>query len=347
VVLGLLALAGVAFAGRLSRRLAGLTTAAQAFGRGELGFRLPVAGADEVAMLSGAFNAMGEELARARDKLTTWNDELKARVDAATAELRAAQAQLLEAQKLAAIGQLGAGVAHEINNPLTGILGNAQLLMLDHAEGDPDFEVLRSIEESAKRCRDITQNLLRFSQSQGQAQLRPVELNAVVRGALALEGPRCAEAQVTLEAQLAPGPLEVLGDADQLAQVLAQLCTNARTAVAGRPERRITVSTGADAGRVTLTVADTGKGIAPEHLGRIFEPFFTTKDVWSNIGLGLSVAYRVATEHQGRLEVSSELGKGARFTLSLPAHDPSLRPTPRGGEASPQSAGGRGTGVVH
>ncbi|HEY0095464.1 MAG TPA: histidine kinase dimerization/phospho-acceptor domain-containing protein, partial [Archangium sp.] len=177
---------GAFYTRRLNRRLSEVVAGAEAFGRGELDKRVQVQGDDELSDLASTFNRMGSELEAARARMLRWNDDLKARVDEATAELRAAQAQLLEAQKLAAVGQLGAGVAHEINNPLAGILGNTQLLMLERDDKDPDFESLRKIEQSAKRCKEITQNLLRFSQQRAAPELRPMDLNAVVRDALSL-----------------------------------------------------------------------------------------------------------------------------------------------------------------
>src|SRR4029077_1482344 len=175
-------------------------------------------GGDELKELADTFNRMGSELEAARGRLLKWDDDLKAKGGAATADLRAAQGQLIEAQKLAAIGQLGAGVAHEINKPLCGILGNAQLLMLEKESDSEDFELLKKIEESAKRCRDITQNLLRFSQSAGRAERRHTDLNALVRGTLALEKPRFVEAKIDVGEVLAPGNAMTWGDPEQLAQ---------------------------------------------------------------------------------------------------------------------------------
>jgi signal transduction histidine kinase len=311
--------AGFLFTRRVTKRLSAVVEGAEAFARGELETRIELGGADELTELSQTFNRMGEELHGARARLLRWNDDLKQRVDEATAELRAAQAQLVEAQKLAAVGQLGAGVAHEINNPLAGILGHTQLLLLDREPTDGDFEALRKIELSAKRCKEITQNLLRFSQQREKAELRPIDLNAVARDALALTEHQLQGEGISLELSLADAPLRVSGDPGHLAQVVLALIGNARTAMAKAPRKalRLTSRTAPD-GRAELTVEDTGKGIAPEHLPRIFEPFFTTKDVWSNVGLGLSVAYRVVSEHEGRLEVATEVGKGSRFTLSLP-----------------------------
>ena len=314
ILLGL----GALFTRRLNRRLEEVVQGAEAYGRGELSRRVKVEGQDELSELATTFNRMGEELESARARMLRWNDELRMRVDEATHELRGAQAQLLEAQKLAAVGQLGAGVAHEINNPLAGILGNVQLLMLDRGSADPDLETLRKIEHSAKRCKEITQNLLRFSQQRERPDMRPVDLNAVVRDALSLTEHQILSDGVTLATQLTPGLSRVRADPGHLSQVVLALLSNARTAMMKSPTRRLTLRTGQRDGRAFLEVEDTGKGISPDIRPRIFEPFFTTKDVWSNVGLGLSVAWRVVTEAGGTLSVRSEVGQGACFTVELP-----------------------------
>ncbi len=317
--LGVLLLIGFAFTRRLNRRIAAAAAGAEAFGRGELNHRIPVSGADELTELSETFNRLGAELEGARGRLLRWNDELKARVEEATAELKAAQVQLLETQKLAAIGQLGAGVAHEINNPLAGILGHTQLLMLERSEADPDFDALRKIEQSAKRCKEITQNLLRFSQQRDRPELRPTDLNAIVRDALSLNLNQMKGEGISVELALSPGVLLVKGDPGHLSQVILALLSNARTALMQRPLKQISLVTRREGELAVVEVRDTGKGIQPAHLPRIFEPFFTTKDIWSNVGLGLSVAYRVMTEHQGKIDVATEVGKGSVFSLRLPA----------------------------
>jgi C4-dicarboxylate-specific signal transduction histidine kinase len=322
VLLGL----GAAFTRRLSRRIGQVVQGAEAFSGGDLSWRIPVSGSDELAHLADAFNRMGSELEAARTRLLRWNDELRQKVEEATAELRAAQAQLVEAQKLAAIGQLGAGVAHEINNPLAGILGNAQLLMLERSEQDPDFETLRKIEQSAKRCKEITQNLLRFSQQRDRPELRPVNLNTVVRDALALTENQIQAESIELRSQLVAGRIAVNADPGHLSQVILSIVSNARTAMMQTERKELSVRTSVEGGEAVVAVEDTGKGIKPEHLPRIFEPFFTTKDVWSNVGLGLSVAYRVMSEHGGRIEVKSELGRGTAVMLHLPLHQAEKAP---------------------
>ena len=218
--------------------------------------------------------------------------------------------------------QLGAGVAHELNNPLTGILGYSQLL-LDSAPGAAaDREVLAMIEAAARRCRDITHNLLRFSEQRAEPSLQDLDASRVVRDALDLAGGQLAHAGVALEVDLPdPGP-RVRADPGQLAQVVFNLLANARTACEGRTGAGVKVSVGGAGGEVTVRVEDQGKGIRPEHLPRIFEPFFTTKERWGDVGLGLSVSWRIVAEHGGRIDVESRVGEGSAFTVRLPVTAP-------------------------
>ena len=304
--------------------LARLEAAARALGSGELAVRLPVSGSDEVAQVSRTFNGMAEELQRARERLQRWNDELQREVEARTRELAAAQAQLVEAQKLAALGQLGAGVAHEINNPLTGILGNAQFLLESTPAGTPDRELVEKIEQLARRCRDITRNLLRFSEQRAEPDFQDVDASRVVREALTLAAGQGAGAPAgaALELDLPERGPWLRGDPGHLAQVVLNLLSNARTACLGREGGLVQVSVRREADEVRIAVRDNGKGIAPAHLPHLFEPFFTTKDVWSNVGLGLSTSYRIVSEHGGRILVDSRPGEGSTFTVCLPAGVP-------------------------
>jgi len=311
---------GWVFVRRITRGLARIDRAARELGGGNMAVRLPESGRDEVAEVSRTFNRMGAELQQARAKLERWNEELRAEVEARTRELKEAQAQLLESQKLAAIGQLGAGVAHEINNPLTGILGQAQLLLERKGQADPEAASLRRIEDLARRSREITQNLLRFSQQRAEPDFQRLELNGVVREALTLAEGQIRDAGVSMEVSLGEDVPPVRGDAGHLSQVLLHLLSNARAACAGRQGARITVSTSAVEGQACLEVKDTGKGIPPDVLPRIFEPFFTTKEVWSNVGLGLSVSFRIVSEHGGRFRVDSRPGEGSTFRVLLPPH---------------------------
>jgi len=261
---------------------------------------------------------MADELQASRARLERWNEDLKTEVDQRTRELREAQARLVEAQKLAAVGQLGAGVAHEINNPLTGILGNAQLLLELKDLPAAQKESIEAIERMARRCREITRKLLRFSEQRAVPDLRDLELNRAVEDGLALVEGQVRQAGLALETSLGvPSPV-VRADAAQLTQVIFNLVVNARTACLGKQGARIRVATRLDGDRAEVVVEDQGKGIPPEHLPRLFEPFFTTKDLWSNVGLGLSEAWRIVDEHGGAIDVKSAPGQGSTFTVRLP-----------------------------
>ncbi|MBI5478006.1 MAG: HAMP domain-containing protein [Deltaproteobacteria bacterium] len=321
-------LLAVLFARRLTGALARLADGARELGKGKLDHRVEVSGRDEVAELGRTLNTMGSELLASRDEILRWNKELEQRVEERTRELKEAQAQLLQAQKLAALGQLGAGVAHEINNPLGGVIGHAQLLLASRTEGDREYKSLKCIEDGARRASTIVQNLLRFSVQHAEAVHSKVDLNRMLRDTLTLTEQALADAKITVEWKLAEPAPQARGDAGQLAQVVLNLVSNARTAMkaAGGTLTFETLGAGAvpegavDEARATLVafrVRDTGKGIAPEHGARIFEPFFTTKDEWSNVGLGLSVSYRIVGDHGGSIAVDSTVGHGSTFTVYL------------------------------
>ncbi len=312
-------LGGFALAFGLTRRLDALSAAARKLGGGALDSRIAVGdGGDEVAELSRSFNAMAGDLQSSRKEIERWNAELEARVVERTRELKDAQAQLVQAQKLAALGQLGAGVAHEINNPLGGVIGHVQLLLVDKTAGDKDWEALQCIEEGARKASQVVQNLLRFSVQRKEPVRTSVDVNKLVRDTLSLTESLLRDQKIEIALELDAANPRLRGDTGQIAQVLLNLVSNARTAMPGgrqaaRRHRQ------ADGERVSLTVADSGRGIAPEIKERIFEPFFTTKDEWSNVGLGLSVSYRIVEEHGGRIAVESQPGHGATFTVSVPA----------------------------
>ncbi len=315
--IAILLLLGLLFTGRITRDLRRLVAGAEAFSRGALDTRVEGCSADELGRLAQTFNQMGEELQASRAEIEAWNRELAARVEQRTRELEIANRRLLETSKLAAIGQLGAGVAHEINNPLVGILGNAQLLLLRHGEDPAVHRSLQKIEAAAKRCRDVVQNLLRFSEQEPDAEHQPCDLNAVLRDAHSLTAARMAAAGIEVEWDLADDLPVVPAAPRQLMQVFLNLYDNARTAMQNGGKLRIG-SRRTAAGEIEISIADEGRGIDPQHRERIFEPFFTTKDVWTNTGLGLSVAFRIVSDHGGRIEVDSQPDAGAVFRVVLP-----------------------------
>ena len=225
-------------------------------------------------------------------------------------------------------------MAHELNNPLAGIIGHIQLLLMNRPEEDRDAKVLHHIEDAARRASTIAQNLLRFSVQHAEAVMSKVDLNKALRDTLSLTEQTLADAKVTVEWKLAEPAPQARGDAGQLAQVILNLVANARTAMKAAGGTLTLETLGpepapdgapdglrAGAKLVGFRVRDTGKGIAPEHRDRIFEPFFTTKDEWSNVGLGLSVSYRIVHDHGGGIGVESTVGQGSAFTVYLPATD--------------------------
>lgn len=229
---------------------------------------------------------------------------------------QAIQHQVTRAEKLASIGRLAAGVAHEINNPLTGVLTFSHLLREKPNMDAQDREDLDLIIRETTRAADIVRGLLDFARERPVLMER-VDLNEVVRRTVRLIANQKKFDRIVIEELLQEDLPEVRGDMNQLQQVLLNLSLNACTAM---PDGgKLTIRTAVEGDEVLLKTADTGCGIKPEHLDRIFEPFFTTQDVGRGTGLGLSVTHGIVEQHGGRLEVQSREGEGSTFTIRLPA----------------------------
>ncbi|WP_046173406.1 GAF domain-containing sensor histidine kinase [Domibacillus indicus] len=226
------------------------------------------------------------------------------------------QAQLIHSGQLAAIGEMAAGVAHELNNPLTAIIGNTQLLLrLSTEETKP---LLDDIDECGKRCRAIIRSLLAFSRQEPSA-YAPCSLNEAVSEALRLTGRQLEKQQIELAVTMDPRLPMIEGNVQQLSQIAVNLLINAKDAcLENDGDRHVAVWTKADENRVSLFVSDNGCGMKQELLDDIFHPFFTTKAAHNGTGLGLSVSFGIAESHGGTLSVASEPGKGSTFQLALP-----------------------------
>ncbi|OGW77998.1 MAG: hypothetical protein A2Z83_02880 [Omnitrophica bacterium GWA2_52_8] len=260
-------------------------------------------------------NAM--HLEAEQESLRRWNEDLEKKVDERTEELKHMQAQLIQAEKMATMGTLSGGVAHEINNPLAAILANAQLLKME-ATGD-DLESLQLIEEGAKRCQMIVQKLMKYSRKSIETeQMSEISLKKVIRNVVSMLEYQMNQENVKIVLDI-PDLEPVQGIQNELEQVFTNLLVNSRDALKGKEgEAFIKIRAFQDAGKVCVTVEDNGLGIAKHHLTKIFDPFFTTKDVGKGTGLGLAVSYGILQKHHCQVAVQSTEGQGTVFTLSFP-----------------------------
>lgn len=272
--------------------VAALVAGTRRVGEGDLGTTIPVSGNHELGELAGAFNTMSQRLAET-------------------------QRQLAQADKLASVGRLAAGVAHEINNPLTGVLSYASLLR-KRLDGDKDScDDLDVIVRETVRCRGIIRGLLDFARPTPPAR-KPMDMNEVVRRAVSVVMTQLSLNQVDLSLDLAAQLPVVHADANQIQQVAVNLLLNAGDAINGDGGTiKLTTRAGPD-GSVEMLVQDNGRGIPAEDLPRIFEPFYTTKGSHGT-GLGLAVSWGIVEAHGGALEVHSDPGQGTCFTLRIPA----------------------------
>jgi len=235
--------------------------------------------------------------------------------------------QLMRSEKLAAIGQLVSGVAHELNNPLTGIMAFAQLLHAAGAETPEHRDAVETIHREAKRAARIVANLLLFAR-QRSPERTETDLNRVLRDTIELRRYVLRTMQVEVATEFDPALPRTWADASQLQQVALNLLTNAEHAVSKSGGRkRITVGTRRRGDLLEMYVADTGPGIAPEHAEQIFNPFFTTKPEGEGTGLGLSISDGIVREHGGSIRVESRPGQGASFIVSLPVSAAPAQPT--------------------
>jgi two-component system, NtrC family, sensor kinase len=231
---------------------------------------------------------------------------------------RALTRRMVESEKMIAIGNLAGGVAHEINNPLGGILAFSQLMQRDADRTASDLESLQLIEESALRCKRIVESLLKFSRRSKVEDRRPFDLSKCVEDAVVLFRAQAKKyPKVVLDATLAPSLPGVYGDPAQLGQVVLNLLQNSLQALPNG-EGRLTVESGQADAHCFFKVTDTGSGIADEHLSRIFEPHFTTKPPGEGTGLGLAIAYRIVEDHGGHFVVESAIDQGTTFTVMIP-----------------------------
>jgi two-component system, NtrC family, sensor kinase len=280
----------------------------------------------ELDELVDSFNRMRERLKSAVAELNEMTQTLEIKVTERTAELQAAHRKLLQTDRLASLGQLAASVAHEINNPISGVLNLSLLLERFMAGGgfppgrEAEFrKYLGQISAETQRVGRIVSDLLAFSR-RAKPQRAPADLNRLVRATVGLCGHKLQLMNAEVVLELADHLPLVECDASHIQQVILNLVLNAAEAMQAKRGGRLTIGTRLLAGgnSVELRVQDTGEGIAPENLGKIFDPFFTTKPEGKGLGLGLAVLYGIVKEHDGEIEVSSRRNEGAVFSVVLP-----------------------------
>ena len=286
--------------------LRALRDSAEAVGKGDFSQRVEVTSLDECGELAAVFNQMTENVKRSREQLETTVETLKN-----------TQAQLIQSEKLSGIGEFVAGVAHELNNPLTSVMGFSELL--EKVDKDPQRRrYLEMICKSAHRCHKIVQSLLSFARRR-QPERKLSSLNELIESAIDFLQYQLRTSNIEVINQLAPDLPQTMVDPHQIQQVFLNLINNARQAIeAHQPRGWIRITSQLCGNNVRVVMEDNGPGISEANLSKVFDPFFTTKEVGKGTGLGLSLCYGIIKEHGGTIEVRSKPGEGATFVIELP-----------------------------
>lgn len=311
-----------------------LESGARQLSTGNLEDEIPVRSQDEFGKVAMAFNSMTSALRKSHHLLQEWGHTLEEKVARRTQELRLAEAERARSDKLASVGLLAAGVAHEINNPLTGILTFSHLLRKKMPDGSQDAEDLDLVIRETRRCGDIIKRLLDFAREKAPEK-NFCDLNKVLEETARLVERTASFQDVELKMELAPDLPPVWLDQSQIKQVAMNMLVNAQQAIDG--QGRITIGTricphprSVEPGEnpvamVEVWFADTGCGIPEKNLARIFDPFFTSKEVGKGTGLGLAVSHGIVKAHRGTIEVESTVGAGTVFHVFLPIADYSIK----------------------
>jgi len=308
----------------VSKPVAELEGGMKRLARGDFETPIEIHSRDEMGLLAETFNSMAGEVKRYREHMEDWTQSLQDEVDKKTAEIVNAQEQIINAEKLASLGRMAAGVAHELNSPLTGIVTFAHLMRERTApDKKQDIEDLDTIIEQAERCTKIIKGMLGFARK-GASEATETDVNDLLRETVGMVQNQIKVQNIGIEVALGEGLPQIHIDPNQLQQVFLNLITNAVDAMG--EHGRISIATrlvGATPEQnVEIEITDTGPGIYPNNLDKIFEPFFTTKPVGKGTGLGLPVSYGIVKKHDGDIVVKSKLGEGTSFFVRLPVPKP-------------------------
>ena len=314
---GFLLILGVTYGimGNILEPIGQMAASARRIAEGDLDQTIRVAGAGEVAVLGESFATMLESIRRMRADLEAWGGTLEQKVEERTQELIEMQSRMARTDRLASVGMLSAGVAHEINNPLGGILTLTALTLEEIPEDDPNRESLEEVVRQAERCKTIVKGLLDFSRQSANSP-EPVRLEEAVEEALGLVKSQAAFFNIELTREYEPGLPPVMADRAGMQQVLLNIIMNAVQAM--DESGHLTIRTRIVDGLGEVSVTDTGRGIPRDQIDHVFDPFFTTKNEGHGTGLGLSIAYGIVAKHGGSISVESEVGRGTTFTVRLP-----------------------------
>jgi two-component system NtrC family sensor kinase len=303
----------------VSRPIGELTHGMEKVASGNLDSSVPIKSEDEMGMLARTFNSMIKDLKAARDQREQWTQTLEAEVKKKTEEIQKTHTHLVQTEKLASLGRMAAGVAHEINNPLTGIVTFAHLMKNNARPDSPEAEDLNVIIEQAERCAKIIKNLLTFARAT-PSEKGEVNVNDLLNRTIYMLRSQEKFHNIKFNISLNETSLNILGDTSQLQQIFLNMFINAADAMNGRGA--ITVATRKtivdNKSFVEIEFTDIGSGIPENVLGKLFEPFFTTKPVGKGTGLGLSVSHGIVKHYGGHIDVKSKVGEGTSFFIKLP-----------------------------
>ena len=300
----------------VNRPIDKLLAATKTAAHGNLDQIVGVRSHDELGELSDSFNNMIAELKRSRDAIEGWTQTLEQRVQERTQELQQVQDQLIHAGKMAAIGELAAGVAHEINNPLTGVLTFSSLMLKKVDENHPWKKDLENIVQQTTRCRNIVRGLLDFAR-QRKPDKKEWDIRTLIEQTLTLVEKQAPFQNIKINKEFRGMIPMLFVDGDQIQQVFMNILLNAADAMTENGGT-LTIRTELKDGIATVSFTDTGCGIPKEHFSKLFDPFFTTKQTGKGTGLGLAISYGIIQSHSGDIEVESEVGRGSTFRISLP-----------------------------